>query len=250
MVTVARIDNDQTKGLAQPFLILAHVRTGGTFLAHALSSHPQIYCDRGETLHHLSAWRKAGIPAVKTVKAIWNQDGYFAAGFRAIYRQAFHEQIWPLVLERKPKIIHLTRRNITRQGVSFGYQQLVRQGVIPFHPVHTFETRKVVSVKVNPAVIVKYAEKVRAEIIQARNKFASYPGQILTVSYEAMTGECNTSYVSDKTCESLLDFLGVQKRPLSVELRRDFDAPMSAWFANWQAIKGALEKAGFGGLDG
>jgi len=40
-------DNDQTKGMAQGAVIIAAIRSGGTFLTHCLSSHSMIHCDRG-----------------------------------------------------------------------------------------------------------------------------------------------------------------------------------------------------------
>jgi hypothetical protein len=245
METMRRIDNDATKGLAVPFLILAHVRTGGTFLAHALSNHPKVYCDRGETLHHLSAWRSAGVPVDKILATIWKQDGYHASGFRAIYRQAFHAAVWPLIESTRPRVIHLTRRNLARQGVSFGYQQLVRQGKLPFHPVHSFDERMPAPVAVDTAEIVGYAVKVRREMAKGRARLAGYKGPVLEVAYEDLAGGG-----AAPTRARVQEFLGVEREPLRCDLARDFPAPMSEWFTNWKAIRTGLEAAGFGGLDG
>jgi len=255
-----RIDNDRTKGLAAPFVILAHVRTGGTFMAHALSNHPQVYCDRGETLHHLSAWRQAGVDVGAILATIWGQAGYHAAGFRAIYRQAFHPKVWPLILSRKPKIIHLVRENVTRQGVSFGYQQLVRQGVLPFHPVHSFEERAPEPAAADPAQIVGFAAKVRREMEAARGRLDGYPGDVLTVTYEEMVGlprldsgqagQGTANRMAVDQAHRIEEFLGVRRTVLPVALACDFPVPMSQWFSNWKEIRAALEKAGFGGLDG
>lgn len=247
---MARIDNDETKGLAVPFLILAHVRTGGTFMAHALSNHPEVFCDRGETLHHLSAWRKVGVRPKRLMLAIWGMDGYHAAGFRAIYRQAFHPIIWPLIIEMKPRIIHLTRENVTRQGVSFGYQQLVRQGKLPYHPVHTFKRKKPKRVQADPMEILGYAVKVREEMETGAAQLADYPGKILAVTYEAMISDRPISWMAPDIGDQVADFLGVRHKILDVALQRDFPMPMAKWFKNWDEIRAALEGAGFGGLDG
>lgn len=244
-----RIDNDRTKGLALPFLILAHVRTGGTFAAHALSNHPEVYCDRGETLHHLSAWRRAGVPAVKALETIWNMDGYRASGFRAIYRQAFHREIWPRILAHGPSIIHLVRRNVTRQGVSFGYQQMVRAGKLPFHPVHTFKEKTPAPVTVDPADIVNYALKVRREMWDGQARLAGYTGPVLQVAYEDMVGDGTAQEMAPKVAARIEAFLGIREVPLPADLRRDFPVPMEAWFSNWPAVRAALAKAGFEGLD-
>jgi len=244
------VDNDRTKGLALPFLILAHVRTGGTFCAHALSNHPQIYCDRGETLHHLSAWRMAHVPVEQILEAIWHQDGYMAAGWRAIYRQAFHPRVWPLVVEARPRIIHLTRANVTRQAVSFGYQHLVRQGALPYYPVHSFHTHTRRPVAVEPAVIVGYAQKVAREMREGRKRLAAFPGDVLEVTYEEMVGNGAATEMAAPVADRIERYLNVRPAPLPVDLVCDFDAPMAEWFSNWGAIRSALQAAGFGGLDG
>lgn len=247
---MGRIDNDLTKGFATPFLILAHVRTGGTFAAHALSNHPQVYCDRGETLHHLSAWRAAGVPPYTILATIWHMDGYHAAGFRAIYRQAFHAQVWPHILKARPRIIHLTRRNVARQGVSFGYQQLVRQGELPFHPVHSFVEQVPEPVVVDPQVIVGFAEKVQQEMARGAEKLAEYPGELLEIAYEDMVENGPATAMAQNVADRIEDFLGVQRATLLVDLQRDFPVPMAAWFDNWRDVRRALKAAGFGGLDG
>lgn len=250
---MAKIDNDATKGLVVPFLILAHVRTGGTLLAHALSNHPQVYCDRGETLHHLSAWRKNGVSAGQIMGTIWGMDGYHAAGFRAIYRQAFHRKVWPSVEFVEPCIIHLVRRNVARQGVSFGYQQLVRQGRLPYHPVHSFEEQMPEPVTANPEDVVGFAMKVRREMAEGRKWLARYEGQVMEVAYEDMVPEGTggaVTVIAPEVAARIGELLGVEMEYLFAHLRRDFPAPMAEWFTNWKAIRVALEKAGFGGLDG
>ena len=52
------VQNDRTKNLARPAVVIASVRSGGTYLAHCLSNHPQVFCDRGESLHHDSLWHR------------------------------------------------------------------------------------------------------------------------------------------------------------------------------------------------
>lgn len=245
-----RIDNDATKGLAVPFVILAHVRTGGTFAAHALSNHPEIYCDRGETLHHLSAWRQAKVPVGQILATIWHQDGYHAAGFRAIYRQAFHAEVWPRILRARPRIVHITRRNVARQGVSFAYHQLVRRGELPFHPVHSFEERAPEPVEADPEAIARLAVKVRSEMDAAAQRLAGYPGQILTITYEDMVGHCPADEMRFAVAVEVEDFLGVRRARLPVDLKRDIDLPIADWFTNWPEIRRALKRAGFvGGWD-
>jgi len=194
------VDNDRTKGLALPFLILAHVRTGGTFCAHALSNHPQVYCDRGETLHHLSAWRKAHVSVGKIVETIW--------------------------------------------------QRLVRQGALPYYPVHTFHRHTRRPVSVEPEVIVQNAMKVAREMAAGARRLSEFSGPVLEVTYEEMVGHGPATEMAEGVADQIERFLSVRAAPLPVDLQPDFLAPMAKWFTNWSEIRSALEAAGFGGLDG
>ena len=205
---------------------------------------------RRQHLQALEDFRHQLLEATGVRFTIWGMDGYHAAGFRAIYRQAFHPKIWPMIEAIEPRIVHLVRRNVTRQGVSFGYQQLVRQRKIPYHPVHTFEERVPEPVEVDPVEIVGYAIKVRREMEAGAARLAAYPGRMLQVTYEDMVDNGPTRWMAPRVAYEIEDLLGVMREPLRVELRRDFPAPMADWFTNWRAIRRALKRAGFGGLDG
>lgn len=245
-----KIENDETKDLARAFVILAHVRTGGTFCAHALSNHPQVYCDRGETLHHDSAWRRAGIPPAGVLAAIWGADGYHAAGFRAIYTQAYHDAVWPLIEAERAWIIHLTRENVTRQAVSNAYQQMVRHGALPYYAVHSFEERRPEPVEANVAEIVEHARTIRREMRGGATRLAEYGEPVLEVTYEEMTGGVGAEEMVEAVAYRIEAFLEVERVRLPVALKRDFPVPMREWFTNWRAIRRGLKAAGFGGRDG
>jgi len=245
-----KIDNDETKDLARSFVILAHVRTGGTFCAHALSNHPQVYCDRGETLHHGSAWRKARIPVEAILGAIWGADGYHAAGFRAIYTQAYHDAVWPLIETERAWIIHLTRENVTRQAVSNAYQQMVRHGTLPYYAVHSFEERRPEPVEADVTMIVGYARRIRREVREGAARLACYEEPVLEVTYEEMTGGAGATEMVEAVAYRIEDFLEVERARLPVALKRDFPVPMREWFTNWRAMRRGLKAAGFGGRDG
>jgi hypothetical protein len=195
-------------------------------------------------------------------------DGYHAAGFRAIYRQAFHRKVWPLILKRRPRLIHLVRRDVARQGVSFGYQQMVRSGELPFHPVHSFEERAPAPVRADPERIVGYAIKVREEMERGRQRVGEYPGHVLEVAYEEMAsnlhtcpgGQCqgigkskickSANYMDAMVSKQICEFLGVEWHRLRVDLRRDFTAPMAEWFENWGEIRRELKRHGFQDING
>lgn len=245
---MGRIDNDETKGLALPFVILAHVRCGGTFCAHALSNHPLIHCDRGETVHHLSVWRKAGIKPGMILKLMWDQTGYRAAGLRLIYRQAFHRRVWPAIQEIQPHIIHLTRRGLIRQALSYGYQQEVRSGGVPYHPVHSFKTRRPPAQVMDPRAAVRYVQSVDRERKRGQQTVDLYDGPALEVLYEDMVGWTTVTALkmAPTVSEAICAFLNVPAEPLRVDLRRDFPISTPDMFANWPEIERALRKAGYG----
>lgn len=251
---MGRIDNDETKGIALPFVILAHVRAGGTFCAHALSNHPQIHCDRGESVHHLSVWRQvAGMKPGRICKTLWAQTGYRAAGLRLIYNQAFHKRVWPDVARVGPHIIHLQRRSLVRQALSQAYQQRVRAGALDYHPVHTFEERRPPQQAIDLDQALYFVRKIDKERRYAEKRLHAYSGAILDVFYADMVGDVlgSASEMAPAVVGEICQFLQVDTDvALRVDLKRDFPVPTPEMFANWNAIEEALREAGYGdGVD-
>ena len=244
-----RIENDETKGTARPFLILAHVRTGGTFCAHALSNHPQVFCDRGEVMHHRSMWRKyAGMKPGALCRFLWNQTGYQASGFRLIYRQAFHKRVWPAIEQDKPHILHLQRHSLIRQALSSAYNQMVRAGKADYHPVHSFEERKPPQQELPVKQALYRVRKLARERKQGQQRLKGYPGPVLDVWYEAMVGDTpgSATQMAPQVAKQICRFLGVETLPLRVDLRRDFPVPTPQMFNNWGELEKTLRKEGFG----
>lgn len=241
------IETDETKGIARPFFILAHRRTGGTFCAHALSNHPRIFCDRGEAMHHRSVWReRSKMKPGEILRFIWAQTGYHAAGFRLMLDQALSRRVWPAIVAVQPHIIHLRRHSLVRQGLSLAYMRRVRAGVIDYHPVHSFKERKAVPIDLPPVAAVKNVARAKAEV--ERWQTVKYGGPVFDVYYEDMIGDTPSSAtkmardVGDKICR----FLGVKPLAMRVDLKRDFPMPTPEMFNNWGAIERALRKAGYG----
>lgn len=244
-----RIDNDDTKGIARPFVVLAHVRAGGTFMCHCLSNHPQVHCDRGEVMHHNSIWRQAfHVKPAVLMSALHDQTGYHASGFRLIYRQAFHKRVWPYLTAKLPHIIWLQRGNVVAQALSYQYHQLVRGRALPYHAVHSFE-EKAPDPVVFPVEHAVYAvKKVHRENKAGRDRMSGYRGKVLQVLYEDATGNVQGSApgVAPDAAERICAFLGVRNEPLTCDLKRDFPRPWRELLSNWQEIAHALRQAGFG----
>lgn len=239
-----KIDNDETKRIAQPFIILANVRTGGTFLAHCLSNHMQVHCDRGETIHHGSIWRKraAGIPFADLFHLLLHQEGYKASGFRMIYRQAFDRRVWPLIVEHKCRIIHLWRENVLRQSVSWLFQQRVRHGKEDYFPVHTFKDQQPPQVELSPESVIVWCKKLEVAALEAHNRIKHLNS--LEVEYGRMVdGEGNTnSFVKGKESERITGFLGVESTLMFCDLKRVTAWPLYAMLTNWPEVREAVEQ--------
>lgn len=247
-----RIDNDPTKSIAKPFVLVAHVRSGGTFLAHCLSNHAEIHCDRGESLHHLSLWRRQ-LPHVKVnhmLHILLSQEGYLASGCRLNYGQAFHQTAWRYLTKRKIPIIHLIRENHLRQGISFAYHWAVRDQVVPYHPVHTFTEVSPSQVELSPEYLLEYCRKIVEQEKQARAKLKGSGLKILDLSYadlvggEGITVRCVEREAGDKICE----FLNVRPLRMCCDLKRVHSHPLRAWFTNWTEIRKAIEASEFAEL--
>jgi len=240
------IDNDETKGVAQPYVIIANRRTGGTYLAHCLSNHPQVFCDRGESVHHMALWRKY-IPPRKTLHVLTHQEGYHASGFRMVYTQAFHKRIWTHLPQMKPKVIWLTRENILRQGVSVAVNSLVRKGKLTYYPVHTFKERPAPRYDIPPDHIIKQCIRLTRDDRWAAKRFIDAQMDYLPVTYEDLVGKDGTTQpcVLDSTMQRICDYLGVYRHALCCDLKRVHGHPLSAMLRNWKEVKRAIAKTEF-----
>lgn len=93
----------------QPALLVADSRTGGTMLASALDSHPQIGFERGQILHKRSAWLAQGLTPDQCAAIAWSRPGYHAAGFRVVYG-GFDRLSDDVLRHYQPRVIWLTRK--------------------------------------------------------------------------------------------------------------------------------------------
>jgi hypothetical protein len=239
-----KVDNDPVKSKAKPFLIIAGVRCGGTFLAHGLSNHSQVFCDRGETMHQHYIWRReASMSHLELLDILTHQEGYHASGFRMVHSQAFNKQVWRAIVKMKPKIIHLSRANVLRQAVSFCFNQEVRKGRAAYYPVHVFKQRPPPApATIAPETILHFCRQFTNANHTARTKFNKAKLQTLYVEYAAMVGAeglsrpCAAESVANTICE----FLGVRQTSLCSDLKRVHQWPLRAMLANWREVRPAI----------
>lgn len=242
-----KIDNDETKHTAQPFLIIAQKRSGGTYLTHCLSNHPRVFCDRGESMHHLAIWRKH-LEAVDVLHVLTHQEGYNSSGFRMVYSQAFDKALWPLITDViKPKIIWLTRANKLRQGVSICVNRMIRMKELPYHPVHSFKYHEPPRFTVAPKRILKTCRSVvRGDSVAGKRIIRSGLDHLPLTYSELVGGEGNTQRcLAEPAIVKLCSFLGMNTYPLCCDLVRVHAHPLRIMFDNWNEIESAVSDSEF-----
>ena len=238
-----KIDNDETKHIAQPFIIIAQKRSGGTYLTHCLSNHPQVFCDRGESVHHASVWRRGGVPAEGVYRILTDQEGYRASGFRMVYNQAFDTALWQITQDVRPKVIWLTRNNKLRQAVSIIINQKIRKGKADYFPVHAMrETGKPPQYTIGPHVIISYIERIIAEDRRAIKRISGAQLDYMPLTYTDMVGNEGTTRpcIQAAATLELCEFLGVAKHVLCCELKRVHSHPLRALLSNWNEVEAAI----------
>lgn len=235
-------ENDQTQNMARAAVVVAAVRSGGTFLTHALSSHPYIFCDRGEPLHHKSAWVKSLRPdRIQLLEALTNQTGYRVSAVKLTYTQALHRDIWPWLVAKQPLVIHLTRENLIRQAVSMLINKQSRAGNIK-RPQHTFEDTRPVQVELAPALVLKAARTLRAQDRRAAKMLKGRIQAVMPLTYAQVVGGEGESaeWMPTGTARQVCKFLGVYYHRLHCDLRRVNAQPLRALLSNWRQVEAAV----------
>lgn len=245
---MTRVENDTTRD-PMPVVIIAGPRSGGTSLAHGLSNHPDVYCERQEVMHIQSSYRQAA-PALKSAEIldiVWGQSGYTVAACKLQYSQAGYIGVWGLITEREAHIIHLRRHNKMRQAISLIINEMARDGSIPFHPQHARATPKRMAVAMDPERLQKTAARIikHESTWQSRLFEARLP--TITLSYRQIIGEgvISAQQVAPAAAKRICEFLGIPYRGLPVGLRRINPWPLDKMIANWCDIEPLMGKPEF-----
>jgi len=234
-----KVENDETKYSARPAVIVAAVRSGGTFLAHCLSNHPQIFCDRGESLHYRSLWHTYLIKnRAKLIYCLTHMQGYQVSMCKLIYQQAFLSEVWDYI--REVPIIWLRRENTIRQAVSHILNRMARQGKIN-RPQHTFGRVGAICVELVPKRVLYVARVLLEQDKWIRKRLE--PLNLLALTYEEIAGPSST--LADGAARKICGFLGVQYVTLACELTRINPQPLAEMIENWDAMRGAIEGSEF-----
>lgn len=230
--------------LAQPAILIAHTRSGGTFLAHCLGSHPDIFCPRGEPLRtwHVHA---PGIAQVQIVAMALHAYHYKVSMCRLTDVQTSLD-ILDYLRTVKAKIIVLERENLLRSAVSQTLMNMAGRGEIK-RPIHTTKPVKPVRVAVPPAAVLErcrwqqeWQERIRLDV--AGTKLCA-----LYLTYKEIVGGEMTSAerVTLRATERICSFLGVETLPLVSNLRAVSPYPLKAIVANWTELRTAVQESEF-----
>jgi len=235
------VENDETKHIARPAVIIASVRSGGTFLAHCLSNHPQIFCDRGESLHYRSLWHThLTTNRAELIYCLTHMQGWRVSMCKLIYQQAFLDEVWRYIVELE-HVIWLRRENTIRQAVSVLLNQMARRGRLQ-RPQHTFERVSPICVDLKPEWVLKTARVLLERDRKAKRRVD--PLNPLALTYEEIVGPA--SMLADGAARRICEFLEVRYIPtLACELTRINPQPLAEMIANWDEVRRAIEASAF-----
>jgi hypothetical protein len=236
------VENDTTKHVAIPAVIIAGVRTGGTFLAHCLSNHPHIFCDRGESLHKGSIWNTTlGPDPVKLLHCLTHMQGYRVSLCKLLYAQAFNAEVWSYLVDTQPRVIWLTRENAIRQAISEMMVQMARRGEI-VRPAHSFDPVAPLRMELAPESILASARNLVEADKLALGKILEMH-LTLHLTYERVTrGQYR---LDDETGHDVCAFLGMRYVPMTCELQRINAQPLSEMLVNWDEASQVLRASEF-----
>ena len=214
-------------------MLIAHVRSGGTFLCHALDSHPSIGCERGEPLHSHAPWMVAvGCDHLKVLNVMHARAGYHVAMFKATVKQFVYVPS-DYIVQNNVALVFLERTNLLRVHVS----SLINSRE---HPAHSYEQDdNGRPVTINTQGLVETWARYETDIATTRTRVMA-AARHLELTYEQITRDQQdgllNSYVSDLLC----DFLGVERRRLYTETKRRNPQPLRELIANYSDVEAAL----------
>jgi len=196
-------------------VIIAANRSGGTFLSHALDSHPLIVCERDEPLHRRSPYARAGLDIRATRDLIWSREQSAVNMFKVSYSQFLGKgDVFPKIFEVKPHIIHLYRDNLLAAGLS---EVLRRERGFPTHHINRIPGKSPSPVSLNPITVADMIEKYILDRAKVRNKLKQIGSPTIEISYVDITGGEGESVYGVKSNRQICIFLDVYVTPLMAQ---------------------------------
>lgn len=228
------------------FVIITWQRTGGTFLSHCLSRHPDVYCYREEVL-----WRKDSPRSLfpkadflDLIRLFIEQPGWGAQGAKIIYGHA-SPKVLGWLESHEGRVIHLVRDNVVRVAVSKAIVMAQREISYPKRRlVPGSPTDRIV---LDPYVVMRIAKEYVAERKKMLGVLGKLKIPILTVSYTDMVGSegVETFRMQKDASHALCKFLGVRPRVLDCRLYKSGTRRMQDVIRNWDTIEAWVRASGF-----
>jgi hypothetical protein len=228
-----------------PAVVLALPRSGTTFLCHALSNHPEIFCPRDEPIHP-RGWSyryfNSMLTAVDVLKFIHNQAFYSVNMCKVMYYQVT-EEVMRYLAARKAKIIHLVREDLVRLTVSQVITAMTDEGRIIDRPILSHRPSIPISVYIDPTLFMQTLLVAEEQVARWRGILSWYPA--LEVKYADMVGGegSEAKEILSDVANEICDFLGVSRHPLDAAGLKTVNTPypLERLVANWDEIKGAMK---------
>lgn len=218
------------------YLLVYMQRSGSTFLAHCLDSHPDIGAERGEPLHPEHTWRRF-LPDVNEetlLDLVLRRPGYKVTVARANYRHTM--EIPTGFLRDLDGLIFLYRENVVRNMIS---SHINARGI---KAVHAFEPQPVERIHIDPNDFLRGCRRSDAKQAETLAWLEQFPCPFLVTTYAAITGGegIDAGGVAEPEGARLCEFLGVESRPLVCSLRKINPQPAVELVANWPDVKAVL----------
>lgn len=233
---------------SRKFVVLAEARSGGTFLVSCLSNHPRIFCTRGEPLHHGSHWRKAAPDEIERLKLIMNQQHYDVAGCKLMRNHFERPAVFQWLCQVQPKVIYLWREDYVSQALSIAANEVHRKNPDLGIPTHIYERWDAEPITILPERVVFYLTRLQQNYGLIGDKEGSHRAllarggfDVLSLTYEQITGGKEVTGIAGILADEICDFLGVPRCDLpGGGLRRSHGRPWREYVVNWNEVEQAI----------
>lgn len=229
----------------RPAIMVSTNRSGSTFLCHALDSHPDIGCIRGEPLNPIHQWAQMGLLRTQILDIVLRRPGYAVAMCKLSYKQFrwVPLEYWQQHVDNGLKVIHLHRENALRVVASAYINTKLHDGEIE-HKAHSYAPVRQLSVTIPvdtfETEVFRYIENVERMKQRLLNEMYGVP--VWDITYADIMGAegREVAITAGMTGSLLCNYLGVSDRPLHSSLRRINTAPLSELVTNWPTIRERL----------
>ncbi len=233
---------------ARPAILIAHTRSGGTFLAHCLSTHPDIFCPRGEPLLPAHSWSQSlprHVPSSAILGCILNAFHYKVGMCRITYVQT-NVDVFDYLRSVEAKVILLERQNLLRCAVSQTIMNMTSRGEIEY-PLHSIEIVEPPGVTLRPFAVLERCRWQAEWHTRMRESTRDLKLHVLRLTYADVVGGemVNADRIPLAITERLTSFLGVEQYPMLSPLRAVSPRPLCDIVTNWDELKAVIQESEF-----